>query len=174
MSERTCDVCGETKPRKAFWGVNRNIVPTCNTCRSKERKRKWYYKNKKKLERQAARKAVSEAVKAAKQKAKKTNVEIAIYEIDRRLSQIDSRMREYADKIAYGAGTKRTEKALRDQERNHEYFEDVRGIIMEDASLGIDRPLEYYLSNTYLLNKHGFPVVVTDADPREDRDGNYN
>ena len=168
MSERTCDKCGETKPRKAFWGVNRNIMSTCTVCRQKEARRKRYLKAKKKAEREAARREAAAARQKIKEMNKKSNVEASIYELDRNISRINSRIKHYADKIAYGAGSKRTETALADQYRKIEYYEDVKALVLEDAARGIDRTLEYYLSNTYLLNKHGYPCVVTDADPRSE------
>ena len=174
MIDKTCDKCGETKPRKAFWGVNRAIMSTCTVCRQKEARRKRYLKAKKKAEREAIRREADIARQKAKEKIKKSNVDAVVYELDRRISRIDSRIRHYADKIAYGAGTKRTETALKDQYRKIEYYEDIKSLVLEDASHGIDRTLEYYLSNTYLLNKHGFACVVTDADPRSEHHGTYN
>lgn len=174
MIDKTCDKCGETKPRKAFWGVNRSIMSTCTVCRQKEARRKRYLKAKKKAEREAARREAEIARQQVKEKMKKSNVEAAVYELERRISRVDSRIRFYADKIAYGGGSKRTETALKDQYRKVEYFEDIKALVLEDASRGIDRSLEYYLTNTYLLNKHGYPCVVTDADPRSEHHGTYN
>jgi hypothetical protein len=168
MSERTCDKCGETKPRKAFWGVNRRPMTTCTVCRQKEARRKRYLRAKKKAEREAARLEAAAARQKIKEMNKKSNVEASIYELDRNISRINSRIKHYADKIAYGAGSKRTETALADQYRKIEYYEDVKALVLEDAARGVDRTLEYYLSNTYLLNKHGYPCVVTDADPRSE------
>jgi hypothetical protein len=174
MSERTCDKCGETKPRKAFWGVNRNIMKTCTACRQKEARRKRYLRAKKKAERAAIRREAEVARQNAKQKMKKSNIEVAVSEIERRIVKTEWWIKKYADKIAGGNGTKRTESALKNQYQKVEYYEDIKELMLEDASFGIDRPIEYYLENTFLLNKHGYPCVVTDDDPRSDRNGdNY-
>ena len=169
MSERTCDKCGETKPRKAFWGVNRNIMKTCTACRQKEARRKRYLRAKKKAERAAIRREAEVARQNAKQKMKKSNIEVAVSEIERRIVKTEWWIKKYADKIAGGNGTKRTESALKNQYQKVEYYEDIKELMLEDASFGIDRPIEYYLENTFLLNKHGYPCVVTDDDPRSDR-----
>lgn len=169
MSERTCDKCGETKPRKAFWGVNRNIMSTCTVCRQKEARRKRYLRAKKKAEQAEIRRQISEAKRKAKAEMAKSNVELAVHEIERMITKTEWWIKKYADTISWGNGTKRTQRALKDHHRKLDYYEEIKELLLEDASLGIDRPLEYYLSNTYLLNKHGYPCVVTDADPREDR-----
>ena len=174
MSERTCDKCGETKPRKAFWGVNRNIMKTCTVCRQKEARRKRYLRAKKKAERAEIRKQVSEARRKAKAKITETKVSKAVEELERRITKTEWWIGKYEKIVAWGDGTKRTETALRNHHRKLEYYEDIKELLLEDAALGIDRPLEYYLENTYLLNKHGYPCVVTHADPRSDRNGdNY-
>lgn len=174
MSERTCDKCGETKPRKAFWGVNRNIMSTCTVCRQKESRRKRYLRAKKKAEKEAIRKQIDLARQQAREKMKKSNVEVAVGEIERRMVKSEWWIKKYSDKVAYGEGTKRTERALKNHYQKLAYYEEIKDLLLEDASLGIDRPLEYYLENTYLLNKHGYPCVVTDADPRSDRHGDHN
>jgi len=149
-------------------------MTTCTVCRQKEARRKRYLRAKKKAEKAAIRRRAEVAKQLAKQKMKKSDIEVAVSEIERRIVKTEWWIKKYADKIAGGNGTKRTESALKNQYQKVEYYEDIKEIMIEDASFGIDRPIEYYLENTYLLNKHGYPCVVTDADPRSDRDGNYN
>lgn len=168
MKDRTCDTCGETKPWKAFWGVNRQPMKTCTACRHKEARRKRYLKEKARKQAEDRRNAAMIARQRVASEAKKSNVDASIKHINQKLAYIENRIAHYTDMIVYGHGTRKTENALKNQERNREYYEEVKELIMEDAARGLDNPLEYYLSNTFLLNKHGFPCIVTDADPRSD------
>ena len=166
MQDRTCTSCGETKPWRAFWGKNREVEPTCSACRRKEydrrRKRKAYNEQK--------QEQVRGIIRAARQKQEQIDKTLtaAVREINKKLSQIKHKINTYSDKIIYGSGSSRTEKALRYQEHLRDYYEEIKELLMEDAANGIERPLEYYLTNTFLLNKHGFPCVVKDADPRSE------
>jgi len=99
-----------------------------------------------------------------------TSVYAAVLEINKIISRIDNKLKKYADKVAFSESTSRTETAIEHQWRRREYFEEIKNLLYADAKRGVDRPLEYYLTNTYLLHKHGFPVVVTDADPREEHE----
>ena len=96
---------------------------------------------------------------------KNENMAAAVAEVERTIRQIERLVEKYAEKVAFNEATKRTETALTYQSNRLSYFEDVKFLLLECARRGIERPLEYYLSNTFLLNKHGFPCQVKDADP---------
>ncbi len=100
---------------------------------------------------------------------RETQMYAGVLEINRILSRIDNKLRRYAEKVEFSEATQRTEAAIDYQWRRKEYFEEIKELMFEDAYNGVDNPLEYYLTNTFLLHKHGFPVIVTDADPREDQ-----
>lgn len=166
MAEKACDTCGEVKPRKAFWGVNREPMSTCTACRRKEARRKRYLRDKAEAERQAERQRARMALEKQKALLGDSKMSEAVLEINTIISRIEYKLRKYNEMVMYGNGTLRTEKAIRHQTNRLDYYEEIKYLLMESARRGIDRPLEYYLTNTFLLNKHGFPCVVKDADPR--------
>jgi hypothetical protein len=165
MSERTCPECGETKPIEQFWGKNRRREEVCTPCRRRKARHERYLRNKSKKRRDDFRRLTELAMKANISLIDESHVGEAMAELNVILSRIDYKLRKYAEKVAFGMGSKRTELAIRRQTMRREYYEEIKELLMEAAGQGIDRPLEYYLSNTHLLHKHGFPCVVVDADP---------
>jgi len=172
MSERTCETCGETKPRKAFWGVNRAIMKTCTDCRRKEARHKRYKRAKKKADLAETRRLAKLARDKMRAEVKLTNTDKSIKYINQKIASINNKLQKYMDKMTFGGGTNKTKHAIIRQTKNVEYYEELKELVMSDAALGYDKPIEYYLDNTYLLNKHGFPCVVTDENPRSDENGN--
>ena len=164
---KECDTCGNFYPAKMFWGEKRKPMPTCTPCRRRAARKEKYRREKMRRLRDEKRKELKDALLTQNKLMRDTKVHAAIMEVNRTISRIDSRLKKYADKVAFNEGTARTENALRYQWRRREYFEEVRDLLYADAKRGVDRPLEYYLTNTFLLHKHGFPVVVTDADPEQ-------
>lgn len=168
MSHKECDTCGEELPVKMFWGPHRRPQSTCTPCRRKEARQKRYQREKiKSMERQK-RQEVREALRQQDERMRDTQIYAGVLELNKIISRIDSKLRRYAEKVEFSEATPRTESAIEYQWRRKEYFEEIKELLYTDAQHGVDRPLEYYLSNTFLLHKHGFPVVVKDADPREE------
>jgi len=165
---KRCDTCGEDLPDKMFWGAKRRPMPTCTPCRRKEARKQKYRREKMKKLREDKRRELNSAMTEQGKLIRDTNVYAAVMEVNRIISRIDNKIKKYADKLSYGEATVRTEGALRHQWQRRDYFEEVRDLLYSDAKRGVDRPLEYYLTNTFLLHKHGFPVVVTDVDPNEE------
>ena len=177
MADRTCDTCGETKPRKDFWGVNRTPMPTCTACRRKAKRHERYMKEKSNRIREEQKRIMRRAMFKQSAMLKNSKVASSLAEIKVVLSQIDYKIRKYNQMVLQGLGTKRTESAITHQSNRRDYYEEIKDLLMESASRGIDRSIEYYLANTYLLNKYGFPCVVKDADPwieLENEDGDDN
>jgi len=170
VSEKTCAACGESLPDKMFWGENRRPMTTCTPCRRKESRRRRYERERVRNLQKQKKSEIKAAMREQERLMKGTEVYAAITEINKVLSRIDHRLRKYAEKVSFCEATARTEQAIDHQWRRRSYFEEIKELLYEDARRGVDRPLEYYLSNTYLLHKHGFPVVVTDTDPREEYD----
>jgi len=168
MKQRQCDTCGELLPAKMFWGENRRPMPTCTPCRRKEARRKRYKKQRIKEITKRQRQEIRRIVNEQDEKMRETKMYAATLEINKIISRIDSKLRKYAEKVEFSEASPRTEAAIEHQWNRRNYFEEIKELLWEDARRGIDRPLEYYLSNTYLLHKHGFPVIVKDADPREE------
>jgi hypothetical protein len=166
MSDRTCPECGETKPVEQFWGVNRRREEVCTPCRRRTARKARYLRNKSKKRRDEFRRLTEMAMKANISLMDKSQVGEAIAEINVVLARIEYKLKKYAEKVAFGMASKRTEHAITHQTQRLNYYEEIKELLMEAAGKGFDRPLEYYLSNTYLLHKHGFPCVVVDADPR--------
>lgn len=173
MADRTCDVCGEAKPRKAFWGVNRLPMTTCTVCRRKAARRKKYLKEKQAREAADVRRLARLALQKQKRMREVSNIDLAIKELNHRITAVEYKIRKYTEKVLYGAGSRRTELALKNQSQKRDYYEEIKELLEMDATNGVDRPLEYYLTNTFLLNKHGFTCAVTDADPRSEQDADY-
>lgn len=167
---KVCDTCGEELPAKMFWGARRRPMPTCTPCRRKEARKQKYRRERAKQLRQQKRLELKNAMLEQGKLLRDTRVYAAVVELNKTISRIDNKIKKYADKLAYNEATARTEQALRHQWRRKEYFEEIKDLLYADAKRGVDRPLEYYLTNTFLLHKHGFPVIVTDADPNEEHD----
>jgi len=165
MTDRTCPECGETKPIEQFWGANRRREEVCTPCRRRKSRHERYLRNKSKQRRAEFRRITEMAMQANISLMDESQVGEAMAELNVILSRINHKLKVYAEKVAYGTATKRTEYAIRHQTMRREYYEEIKELLMEAAGRGFERPLEYYLSNTYLLHKHGFPCVVVDADP---------
>lgn len=168
MAERECDTCGEVLPAKMFWGKHRMPQTTCTPCRRKEARRMRYDRQRRKELQKEQRLELIRIVKEQDKKMRDTKMYAGVLELNKIISRIDHKIRKYAEKISYCEGSSRTEQALEHQQQRRNYYQEIKDLLYADAKRGVDRDLEYYLSNTYLLHKHGFPVVVTDADPREE------
>ena len=168
MAERECDACGEVLPVKMFWGKHRIPQPTCTPCRRKEARRRRYERKRRQEIQKEKAEELKRIVREQDKKMRETQMYAGVLELNKMISRIDHKLRKYAEKVAYCEGSVRTEQAIEYQRQRRAYYEEIKDLLYADAKRGIDRPLEYYLSNTYLLHKHGFPVVVTDADPREE------
>jgi len=166
MSERTCPECGETKPIEKFWGERRQRMKVCTACRRKAARHKRYVAQRKKDAKVNARRRMQASLMAQGKLLRGSEVSAGVLEINRIVSRINYKLRQYVEKLDFGESTARTESAIEYQTRKLRYYEEIKELLMEDAKNGIDRPLEYYLTNTFLLHKHGFPCVVVDADPR--------
>jgi len=165
---KTCPVCGEDKPRKAFWGEHRQPMEVCTQCRRKAKRHEKYLKEKQYKQEAAARAELAQALRKQHKLLTDTVLAGAYNELLKMERRIQMKVRQHEDKIARGEGTVRTEQAVEFQSRKLAYYADVRAAMMADAAEGKELPLEHYLTNTFLLHKHGFPVAVVD-DPPADR-----
>jgi hypothetical protein len=166
MADRTCPECGETKPVEQFWGERRQRMKVCTACRRKAARHKRYLKDKATHRRAEIRRLTNLLMQEQRAKVTEGPLPENVREINNILSRIDYKLGKYVEKLNFGQATKRTELAIKNQSQRKAYFLEIKELLMEAAGKGFDRPLEYYLSNTYLLHKHGFPCVVVDADPR--------
>jgi len=165
MEDRTCPECGEVKPPSAFWGKNRRRMEVCTPCRRRKARHERHLRDYKKVVRKRLNLQMRGLLLDQKTHLKNERMASAVREVERTIRNIERLIEKYAEKVAYNEATKRTETALTYQSKRLAYFEDVKFLLLECARRGIERPLEYYLSSTFLLNKHGFACTVKDADP---------
>lgn len=140
-------------------------MKVCTACRRKASRHARYLKQKERAKKEAARNARKLALQEQRKLLNGSELSEAMIGINRELSRVNYKIDKYMEKVSLGMATKRTENAIAHQSRRKDYFEEIKLLLMKAAGQGIYRPLEYYLSNTYLLHKHGFPCVVVDADP---------
>ena len=167
---RKCPECGEEKPRKAFWGKNREPQLICTPCRRKIKRHARYIKAKDKQRQQEAKTALRTALRAQARMKEESLVAAAVVELDRMISRIKNRIRSHNKRIEEGTDTPRTFTGLKHQTQKLDYYLDIRRWVMDDAGRGIVLPLEHYLSDTTMLHRHGYPVAVTRDQTRENDD----
>ena len=165
MEDRACPECGEVKPPSGFWGKNRRIMEVCTSCRRRASRHERHVREYKKVVRKRLNLQMRGLLNEQRSMIKNERMASAVAEVDRIIRTVERAVEKYAEKVAYAEATKRTETALTYQSKRLAYFEDVKQLLLECARRGIERPLEHYLANTFLLNKHGFACTVKDADP---------
>lgn len=170
MATRVCERCEEALPFKMFWGKHRKPMKVCTPCRRKEARRARHRRTKMRELQAQKREEIKRVVQEQDKKMRETAMYAGVLELNKIISRINNKIKKYSDKVAYCESTARTESAIEHQWNRLAYYQEIKDLLYADAKRGIDRPLEFYLSNTYLLHKHGFPVVVTDAHPDEDID----
>lgn len=167
MSLKTCPSCKEDKPRKAFWGKHRQPQEICTTCRRKQARHERYLREKDAALREQAQRTLRVALDAQEKQIKESVLGASIAELDLQIKRIRYKLAKHEERQAMGLATQRTEHAVTHQTRKLTYLTEVRDLMMADAGQGECYPLEYYLSDTALLHKHGFPVVVEHDKPEE-------
>jgi uncharacterized membrane protein len=157
---RVCDACGETKPVKDFLTRTRRLDKTCTACRAKERRKLRYEKDRASDLQVEMREAIKE------QKGVLDSMSSAmITEVRKLMSMARYKLKTYDERIAQGKFTEKTLEARARQAQRVRYYNHVINIITTDARRGQRKPLLYYLSNTKLLEHHGFLCQVIEADP---------
>ena len=157
---KTCPSCGEDKPRNAFWGKHRQPQEICTPCRRKQKRHERYLREKDQALREQAQRTLRTALEAQEKQIKESVLGASIAELDHQIKRIRSKLAKHEHRQAMGLATQRTEHAVTHQTRKLTYLSEVRELMLADAGRGECCPLEYYLSDTALLHKHGFPVVV--------------
>jgi len=170
MATKVCEQCAEELPIKMFWGEHRKRMKVCTPCRRKEARRAKRRRARMRELQAQKREEIKRVVQEQDRKMRETAMYAGVLELNKIISRIDNKLKKYSDKVAYCEGSARTEAAIEYQWKRRAYYQEIKDLLYADAARGIDRPLEFYLSNTYLLHKHGFPVVVIDAHPDEDID----
>jgi hypothetical protein len=164
MSDRTCIVCGETKPKRSFWNAKRRLVHTCTDCRRTARKKEQYRAEKKVRFDREVKAMTKRAIKAQAALLKETMAAAVLRELNKLIAQPRSLVRKYTKKLEHGTGSYRTKQGLENQTRRLDYLLDIKRIVELDAAVDDVKPLEYYLTNTYLLNKHGYVCRIDPDD----------
>lgn len=162
LRDRTCPRCGETKMRKEFWGELRKPMQLCTKCRRSLKRREQYAAEKIRKAQADTHRAVSDALQQQREAARGTVIHGAVRELNILVSRVERRLRVLETRLGEGHFGPRTLKAIEYQKRKRAYYTEVREIMMRDAAEGMEHPLDYYLGNTHLLHKHGFPVIVVD------------
>lgn len=168
MATKTCDNCGEHKLIDAFRNADGRAEDTCTKCRDVLRRKAKRKAVQADNQRRRLRVEMQEAQRARRQVLASDTAHQAIKELTTQANIHENKLLRYLQKIRRGDGTTRTEKAVKYQQNYVDYYVALIDIVKRDAAMGRRKPLEYYLSNTYLLNKFGFTCVVVDGDPAEE------
>ncbi|MDX1409126.1 MAG: hypothetical protein R3330_13355, partial [Saprospiraceae bacterium] len=138
---RKCPECGEEKPRKAFWGKNREPQEICTPCRRRIKRHARYIKAKDKQRQQEAKTALRTALRAQARVKEESLVAAAVAELDRMISRIKNRIRSHNKRIEEGRDTPRTFTGLKHQTQKLDYYLDIYDVGLP-VSCGGDAPLE--------------------------------
>jgi hypothetical protein len=70
------------------------------------------------------------------------------------------KLRLYLTKVEVGTATLRTEQGILRQRQRMDYLEHLCEIIENDARRGKAKSIHHYLTNTYVLNEHGYTCAI--------------
>ena len=168
MSERTCPECGEVKPTKKFLNATRRVVSVCTDCRRKAKGRARYLKSKQTEHRADLRRERDDAVYEQQMILARDHAVEVLKEIRDLMHHPRYKLRQYLLKVEAGTASLRTEDGIKRQRQRLDYLEHLCEIIENDARRGESRPIRHYLTNTYVLNEHGYTCALNldDADIR--------
>jgi hypothetical protein len=156
MTDRTCSECGETKPSKSFLDAKRRVVGICTDCRRKAKERARYLRAKAASRKRDRRVERDDAILAQEQLLAHDPAAEVLAEIKSLMYAPRHKLRQYLNKVELGIATLRTEQGIKRQRQRMDYLEHLCEIIERDALLGRASTLQHYLTNTYVLNEHGY------------------
>lgn len=160
MSERTCPECGEVKPQKKFLNAARRVVGTCTDCRRKGREHGRYLRMKKAERAGDLRRERDEALLEQEQILANDPAAEVIGQIRALMYAPRHKLRKYLNKVEMGTATLSTDEGIKRQRQKMDYLEHLCEIIERDARQSAAKSLRHYLTNTYVLNEHGYTCAI--------------